>query len=135
MSMIIKSNWEKYLPLVEFAYNNTVHTRQARHLLRLWRQGRRFHPFFLRRTNIFEADRFVEDMKTAYDKVKYALQRTQAKQKKSADKHRRELSFNIGAWVLLRFEKARLRKMKGKERLYPKIEYAVLWAFPGDGKD
>ncbi|MCO5564767.1 hypothetical protein L7F22_018435 [Adiantum nelumboides] len=40
---------------------------------------------------------------------------------KVADRHRRELVFSLGDWVLLRFEKARLRKMKGKERLFPKL--------------
>lgn len=35
--------------------------------------------------------------------------------------HRRELLFKENDWVLLRFEKARLRKWKGKERLFPKL--------------
>ena len=30
-------------------------------------------------------------------------------------------TFVLGDWVLLRFEKARLKKMKGKERLFPKL--------------
>ncbi|MCO5607324.1 hypothetical protein L7F22_061519 [Adiantum nelumboides] len=60
-------------------------------------------------------------MDETYKKVKIALERTQAKQKKAADRHRRQLIFAIGDWVLLRFEKARLRKMKGKERLFPKL--------------
>ena len=29
--------------------------------------------------------------------------------------------FSPGDWVLLRFEKARLKKMKGKEKLFPKL--------------
>ncbi|MCO5606927.1 hypothetical protein L7F22_061118 [Adiantum nelumboides] len=41
--------------------------------------------------------------------------------RRPADHHRRELVFSLGDWVLLRFEKARLRKMKGKERLFPKL--------------
>ncbi|MCO5567700.1 hypothetical protein L7F22_021394 [Adiantum nelumboides] len=57
----------------------------------------------------------------AYRKIKLALEKTQSKQKKAADQHRRELVFSLGDWVLLRFEKARLRKMKGKEHLFPKL--------------
>ena len=30
-----KTEWEKYLPLVEFAYNNTIHSSTRKHLLRL----------------------------------------------------------------------------------------------------
>ncbi|MCO5593306.1 hypothetical protein L7F22_047314 [Adiantum nelumboides] len=60
-------------------------------------------------------------MDEAYKKIKLALEKTQSKQKKAADHHRRELVFSLGDWVLLRFEKARLRKMKGKERLFPKL--------------
>ena len=63
----------------------------------------------------------MEDWEEAYKKVKEALQQTQAKQKKAADCHRRYLEFALGDWVLLRFEKARLKKIKGKERLYPKL--------------
>ncbi|MCO5603662.1 hypothetical protein L7F22_057813 [Adiantum nelumboides] len=50
----------------------------------------------------------------AYRKIKLALEKTQSKQKKAADRHRRELVFSLGDW-------ARLRKMKGKERLFPKL--------------
>ncbi|MCO5602064.1 hypothetical protein L7F22_056191 [Adiantum nelumboides] len=70
---------------------------------------------------IFEADKYVQNTDEAYRKIKLALEKTQSKQKKAADRHRRELVFSLGDWVLLRFEKARLRKMKGKERLFPKL--------------
>ncbi|MCO5611142.1 hypothetical protein L7F22_065392 [Adiantum nelumboides] len=53
--------------------------------------------------------------------VTVALEKTQAEQKKAADRHRREVVFSLGDWVLLRFEKERLKKMKGKERLFPKL--------------
>ncbi|MCO5581915.1 hypothetical protein L7F22_035804 [Adiantum nelumboides] len=56
-----------------------------------------------------------------YKKVKVALEKTQAKQKKAADRHRCEVVVSLGDWVLLRFEKAKLKKMKGKERLFPKL--------------
>lgn len=37
--------------------------------------------------------------------------------------------FKDGDWVLLRFEKARLRKKKGKERLYPKLSHRFYGPF------
>ncbi|MCO5614461.1 hypothetical protein L7F22_068743 [Adiantum nelumboides] len=60
-------------------------------------------------------------MDEMYQKVKVALIKTQAKQKKATHRHRRKVVFSVGDWVLLRFEKARLKKMKGKERLFPKL--------------
>ncbi|MCO5592097.1 hypothetical protein L7F22_046092 [Adiantum nelumboides] len=60
-------------------------------------------------------------MDEMYKKVKEDLEKTQAKQKKAAAHHRREAVFSLGDWVLLRFEKARLKKMKDKERLFPKL--------------
>ncbi|MCO5576152.1 hypothetical protein L7F22_029960 [Adiantum nelumboides] len=71
---------------------------------------------------IFEACKYVQNTDEAYKKIKLTLEKTQSKQKKAADRHRRELVFSLGDWVLLRFEKARLRKMKGKERLFPKLD-------------
>ena len=101
--MIIKSNGRKHLPPVEFAYNNTVHTSTGKAPFEIVEGGKKVPPILLTKDKTFEADKFVGDMKTAYEKVKLALQKTQAKQKKAADKHRRELQFDTGAWVLLKF--------------------------------
>ncbi|MCO5564408.1 hypothetical protein L7F22_018069 [Adiantum nelumboides] len=46
-------------------------------------------------------------MDEMYKKAKVALEKTQAKQKKAPDHHRREVVFLLGDWVLLCFEKAR----------------------------
>ncbi|MCO5612324.1 hypothetical protein L7F22_066591 [Adiantum nelumboides] len=48
-------------------------------------------------------------------------EKSQERRKKAAHRHRRDLKLKENDWVLLRFEKARLRKKKGKERLYPKL--------------
>ncbi|MCO5589145.1 hypothetical protein L7F22_043111 [Adiantum nelumboides] len=83
--------------------------------------GKKVPPILHTKDKIFEADKYVQDMDEMYKKVKVALEKTQAKQKKAADRHRRIVVFSLGDWVLLRFEKARLKKMKGKERLFPKL--------------
>ncbi|MCO5609411.1 hypothetical protein L7F22_063637 [Adiantum nelumboides] len=85
-----QSEWEKYLPLVEFAYNNTIHS---------------------------TTDEFVCDIDTAYQQVKQTIVHSQEKQKKSADKHRRNLKLDKGQYVLLKFEKARLKKRVGKGKV------------------
>ncbi|MCO5562491.1 hypothetical protein L7F22_016118 [Adiantum nelumboides] len=117
-----KATWEHYLPLVEYAYNNTVHTSTGKAPFEIVEGGKKVPPILQTKDKIFEADKYVQNMDEAYRKIKLALEKTQSKQKKAADRHRRELVFSLGDWVLLRFEKARLRKMKGKERLFPKLE-------------
>ncbi|MCO5572805.1 hypothetical protein L7F22_026564 [Adiantum nelumboides] len=49
--------------------------------------------------------------------------------KKAADRHRRDLKLKENDWVLLRFEKARLRKKKGKERIFPKLSMRYYGSF------
>ncbi|MCO5604033.1 hypothetical protein L7F22_058190 [Adiantum nelumboides] len=116
-----KATWEHYLPLVEYAYNNTVHTSTGKAPFEIVEGGKKVPPILQTKDKIFEADKYVQNMDEAYRKIKLALEKTQSKQKKAADRHRRELVFSLGDWVLLRFEKARLRKMKGKKRLFPKL--------------
>ncbi|MCO5571578.1 hypothetical protein L7F22_025322 [Adiantum nelumboides] len=116
-----KATWEHYLPLVEYAYNNTMHTSTGKAPFEIVEGGKKVPPILQTKDKIFEADKYVQNMDEAYRKKKIALEKTQSKQKKAADRHLRELVFSLGDWVLLRFEKARLRKMKGKERLFPKL--------------
>ncbi|MCO5609241.1 hypothetical protein L7F22_063465 [Adiantum nelumboides] len=116
-----KATWEHYLPLVEYAYNNTVHTSSAKAPFEIVEGNKKVPPILHNKDKIFEADKYAQNTDEAYKKIKLALEKTQSKQKKAADRHRRELVFSLGDWVLLRFEKARLRKMKGKECLFPKL--------------
>ncbi|MCO5605850.1 hypothetical protein L7F22_060034 [Adiantum nelumboides] len=116
-----KGKWEQYLPLVKYAYNNTVHSSTGKAPFEIVEGGKKVPPILHTKDKIFEADKYVQDMDEMYKKVKVALEKTQAKQKKAADSHRREVVFSLGDWVLLRFEKARLKKMKGKEKLFPKL--------------
>ncbi|MCO5582737.1 hypothetical protein L7F22_036636 [Adiantum nelumboides] len=119
-----KATWEHYLPLVEYAYNNTVHTSSGKAPFEIV-EGKIVLSILQTKDKIFEVDKYVQNTDEAYTKIKIALKKTQSKQKKAADCHRREIVFSLGDWVLLRFEKARLRKLKGKEHLSPKLEYMV----------
>ena len=105
----------------EYAYNNTVHSSTGKAPFEIVEGAKKVPPILHTKDKIFEADRYVEGWEEAYKKVKYALEKSQAKQKRAADLHRRELLFEKNDWVLLRFEKARLRKRKGKERFFPKL--------------
>ncbi|KAH7445295.1 hypothetical protein KP509_01G001400 [Ceratopteris richardii] len=116
-----KASWEKYLPLVEYAYNSTVHSSTGKAPFEIVEGGKKIPPILHTKDKIFEADRYVQDWQEAYTKVKHALEKSQTKQKRVADLHRLELLLEKDDWVLLRFEKARLRKSKGKECLFPKL--------------
>ncbi|MCO5610314.1 hypothetical protein L7F22_064550 [Adiantum nelumboides] len=124
-----KAKWEEYLPLVDYGYNNTVHSSTGKAPFEIVEGGKKNFPILHTKDKIFEADKYVQDMDEMYKKVKIALEKTQAKQKKAIDRHRREVVFSLGDWVLLRFEKARLKKMKGKERLFPKLSMHYYGSF------
>ncbi|MCO5608565.1 hypothetical protein L7F22_062776 [Adiantum nelumboides] len=116
-----KTQWERYLPLVEFAYNNTIHSSTGKAPFEIVEGAMKVPPFLSTKDKIFEADEYTRDLDTAFAKVRETLQKSQERQKKAADRHRCDLKLKENDWVLLRFEKARLRKKKGKKRLYPKL--------------
>ncbi|MCO5601408.1 hypothetical protein L7F22_055529 [Adiantum nelumboides] len=87
-----KETWEHYLPLVEYAYNNIVHTSIGKAPFEIVEGGKKVPPILQTKDKIFEADKYVQNTDEAYRKIKLALEKTQSKQKKAADRHRRELS-------------------------------------------
>ena len=72
------------MPLVEYAYNNTLHTSTEKAPFKIVEGGRKVPPILQTKEKIFEVDQYVEDLKTAYEKVKHALQRSQDKHKKAS---------------------------------------------------
>ena len=110
-----RNQWEKYLPLLEYAYNNTVHSSTGKTPFEVI-EGKPKPPLMLRmKHNIFAADEYVRDIQESFQKIKEAISASQHKQKRAIDKHRRPLEFNINDWVLLKFSKARLRHTTGKD--------------------
>ena len=51
-----KSTWEKFLPLVEFAYNNTVHTSTGKAPFEIVEGGKKVPPILHTKDKIFEAE-------------------------------------------------------------------------------
>ena len=90
-----KEKWEQYLPLVEYTYNNTVHTSTGKSPFEIVEGGKKVPPILHTKDKIFEADRFVEDLDTAYAKVKEALLESHAKYKRAAHKHRKSLTLAV----------------------------------------
>ncbi|MCO5590784.1 hypothetical protein L7F22_044759 [Adiantum nelumboides] len=118
--------WEKYLPLVEYAYNNTVHTSTGKAPFEVI-EGRSKSPLLLKvYGKIFAADEYSRDLKESFQKIKEAISISQQKQKAAANKHRRALAFKENDWVLLKFPKARLRHTSGKNPTGHQKYYAKL---------
>ncbi|MCO5589327.1 hypothetical protein L7F22_043293 [Adiantum nelumboides] len=121
-----RSQWEKYLPLVEYAYNNTVHTSTWKAPFEVI-EGRPKSPLLLKvHGKIFAADEYSRDLKESFQKIKEAISISQQKQKAVATKHRRALAFKENDWVLLKFSKARLRHTMGKNPTGHQKYYAKL---------
>ncbi|MCO5560882.1 hypothetical protein L7F22_014502 [Adiantum nelumboides] len=91
--VVQRSQWEKYLPLVEYAYNNTVHTSIGKAPFEVI-EGIPKSPFLLKvHGKIFAANEYSRDLKESFQKIKDAISIAQQKQKATANKHRRALAF------------------------------------------
>ncbi|MCO5585893.1 hypothetical protein L7F22_039827 [Adiantum nelumboides] len=109
-----RNQWEKYLPLVEYAYNNTVHTSTGKTPFEVIEGRAKVPPILKMHGKIFAADEYSRDLRDSFAKIKEAISIAQQKHKAAADKHRRPVHFSTNDWVLLKFPKARLRHTTGK---------------------
>ena len=106
--------WEKYLPMVEYAYNNTIHTSTRKTPFEIV-EGRPKLPLMVKYLgNVFAEDEYSQDLSESFQKVKDSISIAQHKQKLAIDKHRQALVFKENDWVLLKFPKARLNITTGK---------------------
>ncbi|MCO5586102.1 hypothetical protein L7F22_040041 [Adiantum nelumboides] len=86
-----KTQWERYLPLVEFTYNNTIHSSTGKAPFEIVEGAMKVPPFLSTKDKIFEADEYTRDLDMAFAKVRETLQKSQERQKMAADRHRRDL--------------------------------------------
>ena len=59
-----KTQWEKYLPLLEFAYNNTVHSSTGKAPNEIMQGRINLPPIIRTKDRIFAADQFSVDLKS-----------------------------------------------------------------------
>ena len=68
-----RNQWEKYLPLVEYAYNNTVHSSTGKSPFEVI-EGKPKPPLMLKvKNSIFVVDEYVRDIKESFQKIKEAI--------------------------------------------------------------
>ena len=95
------NQWEKYLLLMEYAYNNTIHSSTSKTPFEVI-EGRPRLPLILKPHNkIFATDEEVQDIRVAFDKIKDSISLAQQKYKRATDKHKKSLDFQEDDWVLL----------------------------------
>ncbi|MCO5558553.1 hypothetical protein L7F22_012138 [Adiantum nelumboides] len=73
-----KAKWKQYLPLVEYAYNNTMHSSIDKALFEMVEGGKKVPPILHTKDKIFEADKHVQDMDEMYKKTTGGAQRALA---------------------------------------------------------
>jgi hypothetical protein len=99
-----QTDWDNWLPSAEIAYNNTYHssTQQTPHEL-VYNQHRRSMADFIALANntpnkaITTADKRIED-------AKRCIERAQKRQIREANKHRRDIKYNVGDLVFISTE-------------------------------
>ncbi|MCO5582874.1 hypothetical protein L7F22_036775 [Adiantum nelumboides] len=70
-----KTKWERYLLLVEFAYNNMIHSSTRKAPFEIVEGAMKVPPFLSTKDKIFEADEYTRDLDTTFAKVVLQPQR------------------------------------------------------------
>ena len=71
-----QTKWEKYLPLVEFAYNNTIHSLTGKAPFEVIYGKPMLLPILVNKQNIFVVDEFMRDIDSAYTQGKRVILRS-----------------------------------------------------------
>ncbi|MCO5574376.1 hypothetical protein L7F22_028159 [Adiantum nelumboides] len=131
-----KTQWERYLPLVEFAYNNTIHSSTGKAPFEIVEGAMKVPPFLSTKDKIFEADEYTRDLDTAFAKVREALQKSQERQKKAADRHRRNLKLKENDWITERINDVSFRlRLPNTWKIHNAFHVSLLKPFKGDVPD
>ncbi|KAL5580094.1 hypothetical protein UlMin_012536 [Ulmus minor] len=99
-----KGTWNRYLPLIEFSYNNSYQATIGMAPYEALYGRRCRSPVHWYETGELEitAPEFVEDTTQAVKKIQTRMKSAQSRQKSYADKRRRPLEFQVGDSVFLK---------------------------------
>ena len=92
-AVVQSKQWERYLALVEYVYNNTVQKSTGKSPLKIVEDWSKVPPILRMHQKIFTANEYVHDLQASFQKIKDAIHKSQQKQKRMADKHQCFLAF------------------------------------------
>lgn len=115
-----QTDWDRWLPFAQFAVNNS------------WQESVQATPFFLNTgahpatpvtatlpRAVPEAAELAKRITKAVNRARECMAAAQQRQRDSANKHRRDVSYNVGDRVLLRAKNIKF-KASGARKLMPK---------------
>ncbi|KAL2232344.1 UNVERIFIED_CONTAM: Transposon Tf2-11 polyprotein [Sesamum indicum] len=99
-----KGNWDDYLPLMEFAYNNSFHSSigMAPYEALYGRKCRSPICWDIEGLRQLEGPELVQETVDKIKIIKKCLKAAQDRQKSYVDKHRREMEYEVGEKVFLK---------------------------------
>jgi len=100
-----QTKWEKFLPMLQFAYNNTRHSATGKSPNEILLGEPLPIPIFQMKDRVFSADSFTSNWKLAFKQVKQHIAKAQEKYCKATNKKRKKITFKVGDFVWLKFDK------------------------------
>ena len=132
-----QGTWDKYIALMEFAYNNQYHSsiRMAPYEALYGRKCRSPLYWNIEEIEILEGPEIVQMIVDKIDVIKGELKAAQDRQKSYADQHCKEMEFQVGEKVFLRVSPWKgIMRFGNKGKLSPRyigpyevIEKLDLW--------
>ena len=117
-----QTDWEDYLPILEFAYNNAKHvsTKFSPFMLMYGFQPRSPVAVGLATEKLQHVKDFLTDHMEMLRVARLNVRQAQDRFKKYADEHRRQVTFEKGEYVFLKVpEKSKSLKMGPTPKLSP----------------
>ncbi|MCO5593232.1 hypothetical protein L7F22_047239 [Adiantum nelumboides] len=130
-----KTQWERCLPLVEFAYNNTIHSSTGKAPFEIVEGVMKVPPFLSTKDKILEANEYTKDLDTDFAKVRETLQKSQERQKKAADCHRCDLKLKENDWITEQINDISFRLRLPDTWKIHNVFHVNLWKTFGDVPD
>ncbi|KAL0282305.1 UNVERIFIED_CONTAM: hypothetical protein Sangu_2486700 [Sesamum angustifolium] len=103
-TMEFKGNWDDHLPLMEFIYNNSFHSSICMAPYEALYGRRCCSPvcWDIEGLRQLEGPELVQEIEEKIRIVKKCLKAAQDRQKSNADKHRREMEYEMGDKIFLK---------------------------------